>query len=295
MKKGIIIINPFANSDGQKYQVDRLTAEFNKLGVEINVVKNVNTVFVENGNIVSTLGDTDFVVYLDKDNHSSLMMEKYGYKLFNSANSIAVSDDKMNTYIQLSNEGINMPDTISSPLCYTNKCDDEEFLRFVVSTLGFPLIVKECYGSFGRQVNLINDFEHLHSIRKKLRDKKHLYQRFVSSSYGFDTRVIVVSGKAFAWMKRSNDEDFRSNLELGGIGTVCELPPCYAQCAEKCAQILKLDFCGVDILSGNDLEPIVCEVNSNAFFRGIEFVTEKNVAGEYAKHIFRTIYKVDCE
>ena len=55
------------------------------------------------------------------------------------------------------------------------------------------------------------------------------------------------------------------------------------------AEILQLDYCGIDILFGDNDTPLVCEVNSNAFFEGIEGTTGVNVAREYAKHILRTI------
>ena len=50
-----------------------------------------------------------------------------------------------------------------------------------------------------------------------------------------------------------------------------------------------LDYCGVDLLYGDNNEPIVCEVNSHAFFGGIEKVTGVNVAKAYAKYILNKI------
>ena len=61
--------------------------------------------------------------------------------------------------------------------------------------------------------------------------------------------------------------------------------------AEKVSQLLELDYAGIDILIGNNNEPIFCEANSNAFFQGIEKYSGVNIAREYAKHIFNKIYK----
>ena len=63
-----------------------------------------------------------------------------------------------------------------------------------------------------------------------------------------------------------------------------ELPDEYLKVAEKCASILGLDYCGVDILEGPNGEPIVSEVNSNAFYEGIEKTTGVNVAGCYVDY-----------
>ena len=111
------------------------------------------------------------------------------------------------------------------------------------------------------------------------------------SCEGVDVRVIVIGGKTVASMERRNKDDFRSNVAQGGCGVKIDLPENFQIVAESCAEILGLDYCGVDLLYGNDGEPYVCEVNSNAFFGGIEEATGVNVAKLYAEHIIKTIYK----
>ena len=91
-------------------------------------------------------------------------------------------------------------------------------------------------------------------------------------------------------MKRSNDNgDFRSNVAQGGHGEPVELPASFIETAEKAAKILNLDYCGVDLLDDKDGNPILCEVNSNAFLQEIERITGKNIAGIYAKHIVESL------
>ena len=65
----------------------------------------------------------------------------------------------------------------------------------------------------------------------------------------------------------------------------------YIEICEKTANILNLDYCGIDILEGEDGKPVVCEVNSNAFFNEAEKVTGVNIAGAYAKHIVNEMNK----
>jgi type I restriction enzyme M protein len=57
----------------------------------------------------------------------------------------------------------------------------------------------------------------------------------------------------------------------------------------KAAKILGLDYCGVDLLDDKNGNPILCEVNSNAFLQEIERITGKNIAGIYAKHIVESL------
>ena len=53
---------------------------------------------------------------------------------------------------------------------------------------------------------------------------------------------------------------------------------------EACKHI-GLDFAGVDILFGENNEPILCEINSNAHFINIYNCTGINVADEIMKYI----------
>ena len=163
-------------------------------------------------------------------------------------------------------------------------------LDIVERDLGYPLIFKKCYGSLGKGVIKVDDREQLESVANKYKGVPHLYQQYISASHGKDIRVIVVGGKAVAGMLRKSRGDFRSNIELGGVGEKLELPQAVIDLSEKVAKLLNLDYCGVDILIG-DNEYYVCEVNSNAFFKGIENVTKINVAKEYAEYIYNMMYK----
>ena len=54
-------------------------------------------------------------------------------------------------------------------------------------------------------------------MNKKNKLEAHFYQQFIGRG-GEDIRVIVIGGKYVCSMKRSNKNDFRSNIELGGVG-----------------------------------------------------------------------------
>ncbi|HEY8444392.1 MAG TPA: RimK family alpha-L-glutamate ligase [Clostridia bacterium] len=291
-KRGIIIINSFSYSHAFQNQTKRLTEEFEKLGVLIDIGKNSHiNIYLDNYNIVNRIKDYDFVVYLDKDKYPARMIEKSGQKIFNSPRAIELCDDKLQTYIALTQNNIKMPVTIASPLkFYTTDIDDGIFLRKVVEILRFPIVVKGAFGSLGNRVYLAEDWEELKALREKLMDIPHLYQEFIQSSAGTDTRVIVIGNKARAAMIRKSETDFRSNIELGGKGYPAELSEEYIEMAEKTSKILGLDYCGIDILKDENGKPVLCEVNSNAFFNTIEKVSGVNVAKIYAEHIYNKVY-----
>lgn len=285
MKQVLIVVNGYGLADGIIHQVKRLTEEFEKRDCKVAVRKNNELLaYIKDGEIVSNLPQFDYVIYLDKDRYVAEMLERAGHRLFNTSESIVLCDDKMLTHITLSNEGIKMPTTISSTLCYRDN-GNRDYLKDVERTLGFPLIVKENYGSLGRQVYLIKNSAELKEIEDKLIHIPHIFQKFISSSKGKDYRIIVIGHKVVAYMKRENKNSYLSNLATGGTASVVKLPQSFLDVAVKASEILGLDYCGVDVLEGELGEPIISEVNSNAFYEGIEKTTKINVAKAYVDYI----------
>ncbi|GHV02344.1 hypothetical protein FACS1894211_13590 [Clostridia bacterium] len=286
--KGLILYNPYYNDDRVTAQVRRIAEELSALGAATETRANIGTAFLtESAGDTETLlsGDTDFVVFLDKDKYAPRLLEQKGVRVFNPAAAIEICDDKMLTHIALAGQRIAMPATIPGLLCFTPAPLDTDYCRFVAGRLGLPLVVKECYGSMGKGVYLARTFEELTAIAERVKMRPHLFQRFVASGAARDIRVMVIGGRAAAWMLRKSDTDFRSNIELGGKGYKVDLEPAFRDLAERAARTLRLDYCGVDLLIGGRGEPLLCEVNSNAFFGESERVTGVNVAGAYAKHI----------
>lgn len=275
-----IIKNGFYFGTSLEAQIRTLRAALTERGVKTDVLTTDKVLCFIDENLKSSVGEYDFIVYLDKDPYLSVLLEKSGYKLVNSAKSIELCDDKMKTYIALY-PYVRVPETIFSPLNYTEKTD--EFFKEVEKFIPYPIVVKEVYGSMGRGVYLAKTHEELKKLHEELNFKPHVFQKFIGKG-GEDTRVIVIGGKAKAAMKRINEKDFRSNVELGGVGIKADVDGEEAKLAEKCAKILNLDYCGVDVLS-DEKGLCVCEVNSNAFWNGIVKATGIDVAGAYADYL----------
>ena len=292
MKKALILVNAYSNMKQPFYQAERLKKEFLKLNVAVDVMRNDTfSTFIENSTLISSFSKYDFCVYLDKDKYVLNMLEKCRIKTFNCALAIENCDDKMLTYISLAGNGIPLAKTIPGLLCYTNRARiKKSYIEKIENFLNYPIVVKQSYGSLGKGVYLATCREELLLHMKKLKTTPHLFQEFIKESSGVDYRVIVIGKKAVASMKRVSNGDFRSNISAGGSG-ICQTPPQeFLSVAEKCAQILNLDYCGVDLLISKDKTPIVCEVNSNAFFDGIEKVSGVNVAKLYAEYIYNEVY-----
>lgn len=293
MKKCLILINAYSRLQSSLNQSERHKVELEKLGVCVDILP--NDFFAAQidgfGNIKNRVEGYDFCIYLDKDKYISQMLEKSGLRLFNSHEAISFCDDKMLTSITLANNRIPMPKTLAGLLCYDEGAEiDGKTFKHIENELGYPLVVKTCYGSLGKGVFKADNRAELIKIANKLKCTPHLFQQFVKSSAGRDIRVIVIGGKFIASMVRSSNVDFRSNLELGGTAEAFNPPQEVISLCERTAMLLKLDYCGIDVLFGEG-GYYICEVNSNAFFGGIENTTKVNIAKAYAEYIVSSVYK----
>ena len=289
--KGVILTNAYKDIPQTRSQCARLKEELEKLHVSIDIMR--NDFFAANitsgGEIASKLSGYDFCIYLDKDKYISYRLEKAGIRLFNSAQAIELCDDKMTTALALSNSGIPIPKTLPGLLCYDESTPlNEQALHIVEEELGYPVIVKSSFGSMGTGVFKAENFEQLKGAASALKMQPHLFQQYIAESAGRDIRVIVIGGKAVAAMERISGGDFRSNIAIGGRGLKIDMPVQVKEMAEKAAALLNLDYCGADILFGKE-GFYLCEVNSNAFFDGIEAATGVNIAKLYANHIVESM------
>lgn len=238
---------------------------------------------IENGK--TYFKDIDFALFLDKDIALAKMLENYGVRVFNSSLSIAICDNKAYTHSTLTNSGISMPKTYITPFTFnTFGYPDFDFLDKIDF---FPVVVKQTYGSLGQQVYFAKNKEELLKIAKALPKEQFLVQEYIECN-NTDTRVFVCGGKAVCGMTRHNENDFRSNAELGGVCQKTTLDEKTISIAEKTAKILGLDFCGVDIITANNKKYLL-EVNSNAMINALYKVTSKNPADYIAKHILNIV------
>lgn len=234
--------------------------------------------------------DQSPVLFWDKDLRLAKALEYNGHRLFNSSSTIEICDDKTLTALALGGIGIKIPETIIAPMTYSGiGYIKKDFINEIVSKLGFPVIVKEAFGSFGAQVYKCDDLQSLRKIINDHQYSKLLFQKYISSSYGRDVRLQVVGNDVVSAMYRySVNDDFRANITNGG-----QMRPYVPNNNQKDLAIevtrrLGLDFAGIDLMFSTNDEPILCEVNSNAHFINIDNCTGSNVALSIINHIKKT-------
>lgn len=275
---GIIIVNQEIGHN--QYKIERFKEEFSKQGISLDVFLNNGTIgYIENNEIKINLPKCDFIIYLDKDIYLARLLEKAGYRLFNKADFIKLCDDKVLTFIACANLGIKMPKTFAGPLMYRDLEEENfNFLDKVEKEIGFPMIVKKVYGSLGEGVFLVKNHEELRNLYAEIFKNPILFQEYIPSSKGKSLRIMVIDQKVIGGFVRYNHTDFRSNFGDTADGKTLENPEKYYSFAEDIAKKLQIEYAGIDILVGPNDEPILCEINSNAFFEEFEKVTGINVA-----------------
>ena len=287
--EGWLITNGFLSTQKfqELYEMFRESAK--KYSLDLKLIKN-DEILVDIAIEECTM-KPDFVLFWDKDIKLAAYLEKLGIRVFNPARSIELCDDKSLTHLELMNHGIKMPRTIFAPMTYTNiGYTNLTFLELVKFRLEFPIVIKEVFGSFGQQVYMANDEEELVNIVRECGSSKLIFQEFVKSSKGRDIRLQVVGNRVVASMYRYNDtDDFRANLSSGGKMKGYTPTKEQENLAIKTCKILGLDFAGVDILFGEDDEPIVCEVNSNAHFKNITDASRVNVSDKIIEYIIEEL------
>ena len=285
--KGCIVCNNYYRTPKMEEQADRFVRLFADRGVRTRKVYagEIAPVVGADIRLPPEVSESGFALFWDKDALLAAALEAAGLAVFNSARALADCDDKRRTHLVLARAGLPCPETVFAPLTYPAFAEpDPLFLREVGQKLGFPLVVKEAFGSYGEQVFLARDPEELLALHSRLIHRPHLFQRFVRESAGRDVRVVVVGGRAAAAMERENPNDFRANVSHGGKMKPLEPRGEIADLAVRAARALGLDYGGVDLLL-SDRGPLICEVNSNAHIRNILDCTGVDVAALFADHI----------
>lgn len=230
----------------------------------------------------------DFVLFWDKDITLAKLLEKHGLHLFNNARAVEICDNKVLTALQLFGK-VPVPQTLFAPktfagVGYTNL----NFVSEAAEILGLPMVVKEAYGSFGKQVYLAKTLDEAKDIAQSLAGKDFVFQKFVVESSGRDIRVNVVGGKVVNAILRQSSGDFRSNITLGGTALPYQPTADESAAAIAACKFIGCDFAGVDVLFGKD-GPLVCEVNSNPHFKSTFDVTGVDLAEHILQNVQHTV------
>lgn len=265
----------------------RLVAEAaERAGIAVTIKKNYETVM----DLSVNLSIPDFAILLDKDILLGYFLKSRGVPVYNDPAVIDLCDNKATQYVQLAAQNLPMPRTIVAPKVYPNfSIMESGYFEEIINRLKLPMIIKEGHGSFGMKVYLIETEEQFYEKVDSLRGIDFVFQEFIATSRGRDIRVNIVGGRIVAAMYRHSETDFRANITNGGVASPVELTTAQQELALSAAQAVGATFAGVDLLFGENEEPLVCEVNAAAHIRNILNVTGVNVADAMIAYIMEDL------
>lgn len=199
------------------------------------------------------------------------------------SSAVLMAKDKFASLVQLDRGGIPVPYTVAPTGQTPNK--STKMIELIQPEKARPVIVKSLRGSKGRGVFISESRRSAVSQVEGLASNgiDYLVQEFIeppsTEKRASDVRIFVIDGEVIAAMERTAnvDDEFRSNLDLGGKALAYDPTPREREIALRSAEIIGARIVGFDGMHSYR-GMLATEVNVNPGL-GIEEVTGINVAG----------------
>lgn len=203
-------------------------------------------------------------------------LEHSGMLIINPPLSIERSVDKYYTLALLEEHGLPVPRTAITE-------SHEEALK-CFHELGGDVVIKPLFGSRGVGSTRITDPEVATRVFRTISFHHGvLYlQEFIPHGFS-DIRAFVVGDHVIASMHRMA-ENWKTNVSLGAKPVPLKLDEELENLAVKTAKVIGCKVAGVDILEAPK-GPLIIELNSQPGWRGLQSVTEINIADEIIEYI----------
>ena len=107
---------------------------------------------------------------------------------------------------------------------------------------------------------------------------------------GYDIRCFVIDGEVVGREKRSNPDDFRYNVSVGGYAEEFH-DPVYDEIAVKVAEAMDFKITGLDILPRIDGEPVILEANCFPGYKALVETTGVNIPSLIADYFVKLLKK----
>ena len=206
------------------------------------------------------------------------MLAMQGVVIYNDVKAIERTVDKAMTSFLLKLHGVSTP-----PTWVAESRTHAESIRQIAAQNNQTLVIKPLFGSQGLGVGKLQAHEPLPVPMQQFVDGVYYLQQLIETPMiagkdaPHDYRVFVINGKVVAAMKRIG-ASWVNNVAAGGRCEVAEQNQSMGELALKAAAAVAIDYCGVDIIQAVNGEYYVLEVNSIPAWKGLQSVTELNMA-----------------
>jgi [lysine-biosynthesis-protein LysW]---L-2-aminoadipate ligase len=213
--------------------------------------------------------------------HSTAAFEGLGAQVINSLHTAIMCGNKLFTHMELSKSDIAIPKAFCA---FSNQS-----AMSILNKNGYPKVIKPVVGSWGRMIALLKDKEAAEAV---IEDREHMYplyhvfyfEEFVKRPPR-DIRSIVVGDRVVAAIYRySGDNEWKTNMALGGKAEACKVTSEMEELCLKAAKTMKGEILGVDLMeSENGL--LVHEVNNTTEFKNTVRVTGVDISSLIIEHL----------
>jgi len=276
---------------------NRITWEIKRLINELEK-NNISYDFFNNQNIYFKLSkekdlDHQYDLILERSLsyfrglYSCAILETKGYNVINNFECLQITGNKLLTSLKLIENDIPTPNT-----CFAFKEDTS--LKAIDHEIHFPAIIKPIIGSWGRLIAKLDDQNSARSnlecreMMGNILQKQYYIQEYIKSDdhkSPTDIRVFIVGDECIGAMGRFNpDDDFRSNIALGGTAKEVEINDDLEKICIKTSKAVKGEIIGVDLMEKEGKLKVI-EVNGTPQFRGLSTSSNINVAQKIVNYI----------
>ncbi len=216
---------------------------------------------------------------------STIVFERNNIPVVNSLNVIRDCEDKLLTTARLSAAGVDVPDTAVA--------FRREPALNASRRLGYPVVVKPIYGSWGRMIARAPDEETLQDIielRENMQSpyiKIHYLQRYVDKP-GRDIRAYYVWGDVPVAIYRVSG-NWKTNTALGGKAEPAPITDELREIVIKSGEALGGGVLGIDLMESPDGRLLVSEINAIVEFRNTVRATGYDLAGKIVEETVRVM------
>jgi [lysine-biosynthesis-protein LysW]--L-2-aminoadipate ligase len=213
--------------------------------------------------------------------HSTAAFEGLGAKVINSLHTAIMCGNKLFTHMELLKSDIAIPKAFCA---FSNQS-----AMGILNKNGYPKVIKPVVGSWGRMIALLKDKEAAEAV---IEDREHMYplyhvfyfEEFVKRPPR-DIRSIVVGDRVVAAIYRySGDNEWKTNMALGGKAEACKVTSEMEEICLKAARTMKGEILGVDLME-SEKGLLVHEVNNTTEFKNTVRVTGVDIPSIIIEHL----------
>lgn len=208
-------------------------------------------------------------------------LEDIGVYVINPSDAIEKSVDKYYSSALLEFSGLIVPRTIV--------CEGFNSAIRGFDELGGDVILKPIFGSLGIGMTRISDRDIAYRVFRALERIGSVYylQEFVPHNCE-DIRCFVVGDQVIASMVRRAD-NWKTNISGGGLAVAYEPKDEIIEASLKAKEVMGLEYTGIDLLTSEEGETYLVEVNSTPGWRGLQSVTDRNIAESIVTYIIERL------